>query len=58
MASKLINIRWIRTSSKPYWKIMYRIVSYPVFYEDKNAPLVFRGIQNFFPRKAVYNTMR
>ena len=23
MALKLINIRWIRTGSPPYWKIMY-----------------------------------
>ena len=28
MASKPTNIRWIRTGSRPYWKIRYRIVSY------------------------------
>ena len=26
MDSKPINIRWIRTGSKPHWKIMYRII--------------------------------
>ena len=26
MALKLINIRWIITGSKPYWKIIYCIV--------------------------------
>ena len=31
MASKPINIRYIRTGSKPNWKIRYRIVIYPVF---------------------------
>ncbi len=35
MASKPINIPWIRNGSQPYWKIMYSIVLYPVFYEYK-----------------------
>ncbi len=37
MASKRINIRWIRTGSQPYRKIMYIILYYPVFYEYLNA---------------------
>ena len=31
MDSRPINIRWIRTGSKPYKKIMYRIVFYIQF---------------------------
>ena len=33
IGSKQINIGWIRTGSQPFWKIMYSIVLYPVFYE-------------------------
>ncbi len=33
MASKPITIRWIRTGSQPYWKIMYSIVLQIVFHE-------------------------
>ncbi len=36
MALKPIIIRWINAGSKPYWKIMYRIILYPVFYKYKN----------------------
>ncbi len=36
MASKPINIQWIRPGSQPYLKIMYHIVLYPVFYEYEN----------------------
>ena len=35
MASKPINIRWIRTGLHPYEKIMSSIVLYPVFYKYK-----------------------
>ena len=37
IALKPINIRWIRMGSKSHWKIMYRIVLYPVVYEYKNV---------------------
>ena len=34
-------IKLIRTGSQPYWKIMYNIVLYPVFYENKNVQLKY-----------------
>ena len=34
IASKPINIWWIRTGSHPYEKIMSRIVLYPAFEEN------------------------
>ena len=37
---KPINIRWIRTGSQKYWKIMSNIVLYPVFYELKKMVLI------------------
>ena len=33
MASKPINIRWIRTGSQPYCKILYNIVLQTIFHE-------------------------
>ena len=54
--SKPINIRWIRTSSHPYEKIMSSIVLYPVFYEYKMYNHKIKTILH--PRNAVYNTMR
>ena len=38
MASKPIDIRWTRTGSQPYWKIMYSIVLQIIShkYKDKN----------------------
>ena len=33
LASTLINIRWIRTDSEPYWKIIYSIVLQTIFHE-------------------------
>ena len=36
-ASKPINIRWIRTGSQPYWKIIYNIIS--------QAKLIFSLLQ-------------
>ena len=35
IAFKPINIRWITSGSQSYWKIMYGIVLYPVFYDYK-----------------------
>ena len=34
MASEPINIRWIRTGSQLYWKIMYSIVLQTNFHEN------------------------
>ena len=36
MASKPINIRWIRTGSRPYWKIICSIVLQTIFHEYWN----------------------
>ena len=36
MASKPINIRWIRTGSQSNLKIMYNIVLQTIFHENKN----------------------
>ena len=36
MASKLINVRWIRTSSQPNWKIMFSIVLQKFSTNDNN----------------------
>ena len=35
-ASKLIDIRWIKTGSQPYWKITYNIVLQTIFHEYEN----------------------
>ena len=37
-ASKLITIRWIRTSSQPDWKTMYNIELQTILYEFSSAP--------------------
>ena len=59
MASKLFNIRWIRTGSMPYLKTMYSIVLCPVFYEYKKK-YSFNIKPSYVspekPRKAVHNT--
>ena len=57
MASKLINIR---TSSKPYWKILYSIVSQTIFnqYHKINSSCASFNLIFFYPWKAVYNTLR
>ena len=38
--SKPINIRWVRTGSHPYEKLMSSIVLYPVLYEYKNVQFI------------------
>ena len=38
MASKPINIHWIRSGSKPYLKIMYCIVLHSIFHESSTNP--------------------
>ena len=41
MATKPINIRWIRTGSQPYWKTMYSLVLQTIFhaYQNKNLKI-------------------
>ena len=56
MASKPIDILWVKIGSQPYLKIMYSIVLYPVFYKCKTGFNLI--IVHFYPLKAVYNTMQ
>ena len=52
MASKPITIRWIRTGSKPDWKIMYSIELHTIFYEyqNKNHKINTILVNHYAPR--------
>ena len=52
MASKPLNIRWIRTGFHPYCEIFYLIVLYPVFYEYK---MYIRIIKTFSLRPFIWH---
>ena len=57
MASKPINIRWIRTDSQPYWKIMYSIVLQTIFHEylNKNHKIkLLNSVQMHFVKLPLY----
>ena len=47
IAAKLIIIRWIRNGSKPFWKVIYRIILESVFWEyfNKNHNINTSGVK-------------
>ena len=47
MVLELINIRWIRTGSQPYWKILYSIVLQIFFTNIKLKPRSKQGIRQW-----------
>ena len=49
MASKPINIRWIRTSYQPYWKIMENIIIQTIFIlMSSKRCLWYDAIHNYY----------